>query len=219
MCVVLAFTATLAACGGGPATEELQSPPATTTTPPSTTTPSSNNAPVISGTAPATVTAGQNYTFTPTAMDADQDKLTFTIANKPAWASFDSSTGRLSGTPAAVQAGNYAGIQIGATDGKDTATLSFAITVYGPTGNNSVTVSWIPPTQNTDGSAATLSGYRIYYGSASGRYTTIVPISNPGLTRYVIDNLPAGTYFFIVTAVSAAGDESDYSGEASRTVG
>jgi hypothetical protein len=39
------------------------------------------------------------------------------------------------------------------------------------------------------------------------------------MTTYVIDGLAAGTYYFAITAVSSGGLESEFSGEASTTIG
>ena len=53
----------------------------------------------------------------------------------------------------------------------------------------SATLSWVPPTRNTDGSALTrLAGYRIYYG-ATPQLGHSVTIANAGLTRYVVSGL------------------------------
>src|SRR5687767_5965189 len=73
-------------------------------------------APRISGTPSTTATVGVAYSFRPTASDADGNALTFSIANKPGWASFSSSTGQLSGTPFAEHARTYSGITISVTD-------------------------------------------------------------------------------------------------------
>lgn len=82
-----------------------------------------------------------------------------------------------------------------------------------------VTLSWVPPTTNSDGSALDdLAGYRIYYGTDAGDLGTIVPVTNPGLTEYVIDNLAAGTYYFVVRAVDYAGNQSANSNMASKTL-
>ena len=54
-----------------------------------------NVAPTISGTPPSSVFVGFRYRFVPAARDSDGDRLRFSIANKPAWAGFDSATGRL----------------------------------------------------------------------------------------------------------------------------
>lgn len=63
---------------------------------------SRNQAPVISGSPPTSATVGRSYDFRPAARDANGDRLSFSIANKPTWASFSTRTGRLSGTPAAA---------------------------------------------------------------------------------------------------------------------
>jgi hypothetical protein len=89
-----------------------------------------NDAPSISG-APATnVDEGSLYLFQPSANDPDGDSLTFSVQNRPAWASFDSSNGRLSGTPAAGDAGTYGNVVISVSDGSETVSLpAFGITV------------------------------------------------------------------------------------------
>ena len=66
------------------------------------TAPTTNRPPTISGTPPRPRNKARQYTFQPTAADADSDPLTFTIANRPTWATFNSSTGRLPGTPGAT---------------------------------------------------------------------------------------------------------------------
>ncbi|MDH4312250.1 MAG: putative Ig domain-containing protein, partial [Gammaproteobacteria bacterium] len=62
-------------------------------------TPTANQAPRISGTPLTSAKTGQPYAFQPTAVDPDGDKVTFSVSNKPAWASFDIATGKLAGTP------------------------------------------------------------------------------------------------------------------------
>jgi len=115
----------------------------------------SNTAPVISGTPPVSVTVGQSYSFKPTASDANGDTLTFSIQNKPAWATFSSASGQLSGTPQAADVGSYANIVISVSDGKDSAQLAaFSITVE-QVAIGSATLSWTAPTQNVDGTPLT----------------------------------------------------------------
>ncbi|WP_462182869.1 Ig-like domain-containing protein [Pseudoalteromonas maricaloris] len=82
-----------------------------------------NDAPVISGTPSQSVNEDQAYRFIPVASDVDKDALTFSIENQPSWASFDDTTGALTGTPTEGQDGNYAGIVISVTDGKTTTSL------------------------------------------------------------------------------------------------
>lgn len=87
-----------------------------------------NDAPTISGTAPISVSEKLDYTFTPQATDPDQDSLTFSITGKPAWASFDTATGRLSGNPGGIGSAVH-NVVITVSDGSLTDSLSFSITV------------------------------------------------------------------------------------------
>lgn len=178
-----------------------------------------NSAPSISGNPNTSTTVGNSYSFTPSASDPDGDSLSFSLQNKPAWASFASATGRLSGTPGDADAGTYAGISITVSDGSLSASLpSFDITVE-QVSMGSATLSWTPPTQNTDGSSLDdLAGYRIYYGVSQGSYLNRIPIDNPGLTSYVVDNLSPDTYYFVSTSVNSSGVESTYSNVATKTV-
>jgi hypothetical protein len=84
---------------------------------------------------------------------------------------------------------------------------------------NAVTLSWMPPTENTNGSTLTdLSGYTIHYGTQSQNYTNEIQVDNPGLTTYVVDNLSPGTYYFAISATTSDGFESATSPEVSATV-
>jgi len=209
----------LQACGGGPAVVETagSDAPTTPTTPPPTT--PANHAPVISGTPATALQAGQNYSFTPSATDSDGDTLTFSITNKPSWATFEASTGKLTGQ--APAAGSFAGVTISVSDGKASAALApFAITVSStPVVTGSATLSWLPPTTRDDGSALqNLAGFNIRYGTSAGAYTEQISVSTPGVTSYQVDNLQAGTYYFVITAVDSAGIESNYSASVSKTI-
>jgi hypothetical protein len=85
--------------------------------------------------------------------------------------------------------------------------------------SSSITFSWVPPTENSNGSPLTnLAGYKIHYGTASQSYTEVVALNNPSLNRYVLDSLPGGTYYFAITAYNSAGVESTLSGEISATL-
>jgi hypothetical protein len=178
-----------------------------------------NRAPTISGTPATTVNAGSAYTFQPSGADADGDTLTYSIQNLPSWATFSSSTGRLSGTPQAAAAGVYSGIVISVTDSKDTVSLpAFAITVNAPT-NGSATLSWTPPSENTDGtSLSNLAGFRIQYGTSAAALTQTVQISNPGVVTYVVTGLNAGNWYFSVKAYTSGGAESANSNVVSKTI-
>jgi hypothetical protein len=162
---------------------------------------------------------GTAYSFKPVASDADGDPLTFTITGKPSWATFDASSGQIGGTPTPADVGTYANVMISVSDGKATASLAaFAINVVG-TATGSATLTWTPPTGNTDGSALSdLAGYRIYWGTAQGNYPNSVALNNPGLTSYVVEQLAPATWYFVVTAVNSSGVESQYSNVASKAV-
>jgi len=84
-----------------------------------------NDAPVISGTPATSVNQDAAYSFTPTASDIDvNDVLTFSISNKPSWASFNTTTGALTGTPTRADVGTTNGIVISVSDGSLSASLS-----------------------------------------------------------------------------------------------
>ncbi len=88
-----------------------------------------NQTPVISG-SPATSVAGHTaYSFVPMTSDAENDPLTFSITNKPAWASFNTATGELSGTPTNSDTGTTTGIVIRVSDGTTSASLTFDLSV------------------------------------------------------------------------------------------
>ena len=179
-----------------------------------------NRAPTISGTPATSVTADTAYNFQPSGADADGDTLTYTIQNKPTWATFNGSTGRLSGTPTTAAAGVYSAIVISVTDTKDTVSLpAFSITVTAPTTNGSATLSWTPPTQNTDGTPLNnLAGHRIQYGTSANALTQTIDVNNPGLTTYVVTGLSSGNWFFSVKAYDSGGAESANSNAVSKTI-
>lgn len=179
-----------------------------------------NRAPVISGTPAKSVNVGSAYSFRPTASDPDGNTLTYAIANRPSWASFNTSTGQLSGTPTAAQAGSYGNIVISVSDGRAKASLpAFAISVVPVSSTNGTVLSWTAPTSNTDGSTLTnLAGYRISYGTNASALSQTIQVANPSVTTYNIDNLAPGTYYFAVRAYTSSGTESANSNVQSKTV-
>jgi hypothetical protein len=85
----------------------------------------------LTGSPTTTATTGVEYTFMPSASGGNGTPLTFSISNKPSWATFSTVTGQLSGIPTA--AGTFPSIVISATDGKASASLTaFAIVVSDP---------------------------------------------------------------------------------------
>lgn len=82
-----------------------------------------NDAPTITGTPVTTIKSGQTYSFVPTAQDVDGDNLTFSVNNKPSWASFDSKTGKLSGLLSDADVAVTNNIVIQVSDGLQTTNL------------------------------------------------------------------------------------------------
>ena len=218
---VISFCVILAACGGGGggshggASTDVAGAP--TSSPAQTT---ANRAPVISGTPLVDAKSNARYSFNPVASDPDGDVLTFRINQRPRWATFSNVTGQLEGTPTAADLGGYSDIVISVTDGAAEAALNaFGITVASEA-NGSATLTWLPPTENTDGTALTdLAGYRIYWGTAPERiYSRSLSIDNPGTNAVVVENLAPATYYFVATAINAAGVESPASDVAAQLV-
>jgi hypothetical protein len=215
---VVAAALALASCGGddGDGSAGSSEPPPQGGANPSPG--GTNQAPTIGGTPPSQVMAGSAYDFTPTANDADGDILTFSISSRPAWADFDSATGRLSGTPAESDVGTYSQISISVSDGEATRNLSaFSIAVV-TTASGSATLSWTAPSEKTDGTPVDLSGYKIYWGTSSRSYSNSATLNSPGFSSYVVDELTPATWYFAVTAVDGQGLESDYSNEATKQI-
>ena len=106
------------------------------------------------------------------------------------------------------------------TSGSTTTTGSAGSTPPStPVAGTSLTLGWVAPTQNSNGTPITdLAGYKIHYGTTSANYTKVVAVSNPSLSRYVLDSLESGTYFFAITAYNSKGIESTLSGEISATM-
>lgn len=178
-----------------------------------------NSAPTLGGTPPTSAREGLAYSFIPTSGDADGDALTFSIVNRPSWASFDTSTGKLSGTPGTGTVGSYADITIKVSDGQATVSLpAFTIGVQ-QASMGSATLSWQAPTTRTDGTPLTnLAGYHIRYGTALGSYNNVVTIPNGGITSAVVSNLPPATYYFVASAYDTTGAESNNSSAVSKTI-
>ena len=91
--------------------------------------PPPNITPTISGTPVTKINAGRVYFFQPTGADfaGNSATLTYSIQNKPSWATFTYTNGRLTGT---TVKGTYSGIVITVSDGCATASLpAFTIKV------------------------------------------------------------------------------------------
>ena len=180
-----------------------------------------NDPPVISGQPSGEAEAGTPWAFTPNASDGDGDSLTFVIQNRPGWATFDSSTGRLAGTPADTHVGSYSNIRIGVTDGQAQTNLAaFAVDVRSNAeSTGSAALHWTPPTSRTDGSPLPdLTGYRIYRGTTTNDLDMVREVRNPGVTSFLMEGLTAGQWHFAISAIDGNGRESSLSNIVSRWV-
>lgn len=181
---------------------------------------SSNQAPSISGSPLTSARVNEAYLFQPIASDPDGHAITFQISNKPAWATFDTGTGRLSGTPSTSSTGVFSDVRITVSDGRASSALApFSIAVTDSQTTGSATLSWQPPTSNTDGSPLTnLAGYVVRYGTAPNALDIQVRIDNPGLVTYVVSELAPATWYFQVVAYNSVGVESSPSATGSKTI-
>jgi hypothetical protein len=220
----------LAACGNGvgvsPATAAAATAPASTT-PASTTAPTSPS-PVatvkLAGTPATSITAGQDYLFQP-AVAQGGGVVTFKIQGQPTWATFDPDTGVLTGTPATANEGTTGSITITGSNGSSSASIGpFTIVVKAPAstpgaGAGTTTLTWTPPTQNTDGTPIIgLTGYHIHYGTSVNALSTTITVTDVSQTSYVVSGLAPGTYYFAVDAFDAAGVDSAESNVGAATI-
>ena len=133
----------------------------------------------ISGSPPTQATVGSAYNFKPSTNASSGTALTFSIQNKPAWGSFSTSTGTLSGTPTASQVGTSSNIVISVTDGTQTSSLpAFSVKVVSA---GTLGISGTPPASVNVGSA----------------YNFVPTITNPGggTLSFSIQNKPSWATF------------------------
>lgn len=84
-------------------------------------------------------------------------------------------------------------------------------------GGTTATLQWTTPATNIENSSIIISGYKIYYGTESGVYTTVVDVGMKN--QYTVSGLsPGKTYYFTITAYSSDGVESDPTDEQAKTL-
>ncbi|HEY7639554.1 MAG TPA: putative Ig domain-containing protein [Steroidobacteraceae bacterium] len=211
--VVTLALAVLSGCGGGGDSGTAQNGGGGGST--------GNSPPTIQGQPSGSVQAGDAYTFQPSASDPNGDALTFSVTNLPDWATFNEATGRVTGTPSTADIATYSNIRISVSDGQASAALSpFSIDVVDVgTGTGTATLSWTPPTENSDGSALTdLVGYQVHYGRSQSNLNQTVTLNNASLSTYMVEHLGTGTWFFALVAVNSQGTTSVLSSVASKTI-
>jgi hypothetical protein len=85
----------------------------------------------------------------------------------------------------------------------------------------SVVLSWVAPSARSDGTALSMgeiAGYRLYYGTSAGDYPNRIEIADGAATSVDVNEIPVGTYYFVMTTYDMDGRESSYSDEISKTV-
>ncbi len=177
-----------------------------------------NEAPTISGTPQSSIDVGSAYSFTPTANDADGDDLSFSVANLPSWARFNTTTGAVTGTPAAQDVGDYNNIRITVSDGTDDVTLSaFSIrvnTVEVAATTGSMSLRWRAPSTRIDGTPLNLGdidGYTIYVGTSQSNLQMYVDVNRGDISSYTIEDIELGNYYVAISAYDVSGRASDLS--------
>jgi len=82
---------------------------------------------------------------------------------------------------------------------------------------SSITLSWETPVSLADGRPlADLSGFNIYYGKSPLGYSEVIDTGD--VRTYTLQNMPAGTYYFAITAYDSAGNETDFSPEVKKSI-
>ena len=92
-----------------------------------------------------------------------------------------------------------------------------------PVTTGSAVLSWSAVTTYSDNTNLILGGYKVYYGTAPGKYTQKIDVpvaylSNPNAPSYTITSLLQGTYYFAVCAYDTSNAEGILSAEGSKTI-
>ena len=115
----------------------LAPPPTSAPPPASLQTQVQDVVPQISGTPPTMAIVNRPFSFQPKVSASSGPKLTFSVAGKPSWTSFDTSTGQLWGTPRQSDVGAREQVVISVSNGMHTQALpQFALTVVVPRKSN-----------------------------------------------------------------------------------
>jgi hypothetical protein len=171
------IVAALTACGGGGGTVGATD---------ATSAVSTIGPPVISSTPSTTVELGAEYRYVPSVANAQGGALSFEITNLPSWATFDSSTGELEGTPVSSDLGTSAAIEIIVTNGTSSAIVGpFRITV-------------VPASSlNGGGQPPTIAGVPASAVVAGQAYAFAPAVTNPDkeALSFAVINRPAWATF------------------------
>jgi hypothetical protein len=98
--------------------------------------------------------------------------------------------------------------------GDDDPTSNTTTASQASTTTDTVNLSWVPPSARADGSylsLSELSGYRLYMGTSTTNLAPLADLDGNSNTQYTVNDLPAGNYYFAVSALDIDGQESNYS--------
>jgi hypothetical protein len=85
------------------------------------------------------------------------------------------------------------------------------------TGTASATLYWGAPKTLANGAYTnSLAGFRVYYGTTPGSYAGTAYFAGGTLSHATVSGLGHGTWYFVVSAVDAAGSESSASYQLSK---
>ncbi len=93
-----------------------------------------------------------------------------------------------------------------------TASRTATVTVVAAPPTGVATLSWSPPTKNTNGTpVVALAGYHVYYGNLASALTKSVAVSGGNTSSLEISGLPSGTWYFAVAADASDGTQGPQS--------
>ena len=100
----------------------------------------SNNAPIITSNPITSVNENTFYTYDVNAVDVNRDVITYSLTQSPNWLTINSNTGLISGTAPIISADTNYTMTIQASDGIDTDTQTYTLTVNNIASSNNVPI-------------------------------------------------------------------------------
>ncbi|MDW7691520.1 Ig-like domain-containing protein [Flammeovirgaceae bacterium SG7u.111] len=178
-----------------------------------------NDAPTISGTPPSSIGIGFDYIFEPSYTDIDLavdpgEVLTFSLTNKPGWLTVNTTTGKLTGSPAPADEGTESAIILTVTDddGLSASIGPFDIEVFEVLTNEAPIFSNAPNASYSinedtgfsfDADATDDDGDELfYYISSNNKPDWLTINTNSGEFSGTPDNDDVGSYTGIVISVT-----------------
>jgi beta-glucanase (GH16 family) len=158
-----------------------------------------NKAPIIATSPSLSAEAKTPYSYTLSATDANsEDTLTWSATELPAWLSFDSATGVLSGTAASSDVGEHTVI-IAVSDGIETVIQSFTLTVSHAKSGGSWSLIW---SDEFDGSTLNADNWNIQSGD--GTEYGLTAWGNNEQEWYQAENITLADGHLVITAKEQA---------------